>query len=307
MPVLAPQPKERGAKSRISEEQASTQDTSLSTPSTNNGFSSSGFSAAREESSITSAPDISDSQDLPKSIPQQKKRRRSREQKKPLQRSLGHNALPQPRYWNEFDDGSDGEQQGDYVIYVDPTAPSGFPGAILASKLFNSLSEKAKASKDKVTAWMHPSRDRDVEDGPLFTDSHHSLEDSDLSDDETSTIVPDRRRYSTFPAPQKRPPCDPRETVLVRSYISAFAASVILLFLAIILLYTRRRKGAIEVDIGVVVGVSTALVFALVGLASMIARRSHVGWIHRTLVLLICLCVLVVSITLLVATGERLR
>lgn len=69
-------------------------------------------------------------------------------------RSSVQQPAPQPErqtYWNEFDDGSEVEDEP-YTIYVDPDADSQMFGA----KTFASLMSKARGPMEKVREWMGP-------------------------------------------------------------------------------------------------------------------------------------------------------
>lgn len=103
------------------------------------------------------------------------------------------------------------------------------------------------------------------------------------------------RRYSTFPALPQPPAVRAREAMLFRSCIASFASSVILLVVAAILITTGRRKAANTVDAGVIIGVVSSLVFAVMGMGSILRRKDDVGWLHRAVVFLIFVCVVLAS------------
>ena len=210
------------------------------------------------------------------------------------------------RYWNEFDDGSEGSQDEVYTIFVDPDASYSIPGAAAVSRLFGSLSSTIKAVEEKALYWLRPSRKtRHGEQRPLIRgECSPSTADSDQSDQETRNRVVKRsasRRDCSFtpltPPPALRPP----EALLLRSCLASFAASFILLVVAAILVTTGRRKAAGEVDIGVIIGVVASLVFAVMGVGSMVRRKDDVGWVHRAVVALTFICVVFASGILLAA------
>ena len=303
VPNLSTFSHERRSRNRISSEQASTAHTSLSAPSTGDIPSSSGFSAVHGESSATSAPEASGVLEASPLSPCKKKRKVPKRQAPIRKGSQDRRQPAHRRYWNEFDDGSEGEQHEAYTIYIDPNASSTFPGAAMVSKLWEGIGLKSKAPRQKITGWFRTSAAIDTENEPLTNSVRSSPEDSGLSDEENLTL-PGRRHYSTFPTHVRRKHDPTREVVLFRSCISSFAASYILLLVAVILLSTGRRKAATEVDAGVVIGVSAALVFAVIGVGSMFARRKELGWVHRTTVLLLSLCVFLVGVALLVAMNH---
>ena len=306
VPNLSTGPNERGQKTRFSSEQASTAHTSLSAPSTRDVPSSSAFSPVHGESSATSAPEAPDILEASPMRPFKKKRKGSKRSKPPRKLFQGSQQPPPKRYWNEFDDGSEGEQHQAYTICVDPNASSTFPVAAINTKLWERIAHKLEGSKHKVAGWFYTTAASDPEREPLNNSIRSSPEDSEASDDEAATL-PAKRHYSTFSSRSKQKPDSTRETVLFRSCISSFASSYLLLLIAVILLSTGRRKAATEVDAGVVIGVSAAFVFAIIGVGSMMARRTDLGWVHRTTILLLSLCVFLAGLALLVMMNKSSR
>ena len=302
LPPLSRNSSGRVPKNKSSPEQASTGNTSLSANSTGKGFSSSGRSALRGESSATSAPDALEASPI---SPFKKKRRQPKRHVD--SRKLSKNLPRQQRYWNEFDDGSEGDQPEAYAIYVDPEAPTQFPGAAAVSNFCRLVAEHTKASTEKMTSWMKGTKAADREQESLINGIHSSPDDSDFSDNGTSEVTQTPRRYSTFPSHAQHTRNEAQEKHLFRSCLLSFAASIILLIVAAILVTTGRQKVAAEVDLGVVIGVAASLVFAIIGLGSLLARRAHLGWVHRVIVLLVFLGVMLVSVALLVALSRPVR
>ena len=267
-------------------------------------MSSSGFSALRGESSATSPQETLATPPL--DALKKKKRRRSN-RKQMLQKQLREPGQARyERYWNEFDDGSEGSQDEVYTIFVDPDASYSIPGVAAVSRLVGSLSSTIKAVEEKALYWLRPSRKtRHGEQRPLIRgECSPSTADSDQSDQETCNRVVKRspsRRYSTFPPLSQPPAVRAREALLLRSCLASFAASFILLVVAAILVTTGRRKAAGEVDIGVIIGVVASLVFAVMGVGSMVRRKDDVGWVHRLVVALTFVCVVFASGILLAA------
>ena len=304
VPAMSTAPKARRWQGPSSPEEASTRHTSVSASSTRNGVSSCGFSALRGESSATSAPDTLVTPALDAS--KKKKRRRSNRKQMLQTRQQELAQARQKRYWNEFDDGSEGSQDEVYTLFVDPNASYGIPGAAAVSRLFGSLSSSINVAEEKILHWLESSRKtRHGEQRPLVRgECSPSTADSDQSEiDSTRRIVKHspRRRYSTFTASSQPPAVRAREALLFRSCLASFAGSLILLVVAAILVTTGRRKAASTVDVGVVIGVVSSLVFAIMGAGSMMRRNDDVGWVHRTVVSLIFICVLLTSSVLLAA------
>ena len=264
----------------------------------------SGFSIARGESSATSAPDAV----APSTSKTVKKQRRRSNRRRILDKGLHRPSPKQNRYWNEFDDGSEGSENEAYTILVDPNASSSFPGVATFSKFSASIGSTFYSTAQKVAFWRRPSPgSRNRQSEPLLNGNHTpSVEDSDPSDEETSPGLlkpPARRHYSTFPIHHQSPAIRARETLLFRSCLTSFGASFVLLLVAVILETSGRRKAEATVDAGVIIGVAASLVFAIMAVGSMMGRKDTLGWIHRAVVLLVFACVVVCSGALLAALG----
>ena len=224
-----------------------------------------------------------------------------------LQRRLSQPPQSQKQhYWNEFDDGSEGSENEAYTIYIDPNASYSFPGTAAVSRFFTSLASNIKASEEKVSSWLkHPPPSASDERQPLYNSfPSPSIDDSDISDDDTSPMQSSRnidRRYSTFPSRPQSAAARARETFLFRSCLASFTASIILLLVAAILEMTGRRKAETTVDVGVIIGVAASLVFAIVAFGCMIGRKDDVGWVQRAIVFLFFACVVLGSGMLLAA------
>lgn len=304
VPSTSTAPKARRWQGPAGPEESSTRHTSISASSTRNGVSSSGFSALRGESSATSAPDTLAT---PALGAYKKKQRRRSNRKQMLQRpQQGPAPARQERYWNEFDDGSEGSQDEVYTVLVDPNASYGIPGAAAVSKLFESFSSTIMVVEEKTLHWLKSFQEtRHGEQRPLIHGQcSPGTAESDQSDVESSRRIvrrSPRRHYSTFRASSQPAAVRAREALLFRSCLASFAGSFILLLVAAILVTTGRRKAASTVDAGVVIGVVSSLVFAIMGVGSMMRRRDDVGWVHRTVVSLIFIGVLLASSFLLLA------
>ena len=306
IPAAPNLPNRRSSQGRAYPEAAGTQHSSVSAPSTQNEHSSSGVSALRGESSATSAQEVV----LAPAPGASKKKRRKSQRKLMLQRRVSQPPQPQKqRYWNEFDDGSEGSENEAYTIYIDPNASYSFPGTAAVSKFFTSLTSKIKASEDKVSSWLkNPAPSGPSEREPLINSfPSPSIDDSDVSDDDTSPMHSSRnidRRYSTFPSRLQSAAARARETFLFRSCLASFTASIILLLVAAILETTGRRKAEFTVDAGVIIGIAASLVFAIVAVGCMIGRKDDVGWVHRAIVFLFFACVVLGSGMLLAALSS---
>ena len=251
---------------------------------------------------MTSAPDTV----APSTSKVVKRQRRRSNRRRLLDQGLYRPVRKQNRYWNEFDDGSEGSENEAYTILVDPNAPSGFPGVATLSKLYASIASTLNSTAEKVAFWPRPAQKSQNPQNEALLNGNltPSAEDSDLSDEEISPgllIPPARRQYSTFPTYHQSPAIRARETLLFRSCLTSFGASFILLLVAVILETSGRRKAEATVDAGVVIGVAASLVFAIMAVGSMVGRNDTLGWVHRAVVLLIFACVVVCSGALLAA------
>lgn len=306
VPSTSTAPKARRWQGPSGPEESSTRHTSISASSTRNGVSSSGFSALRGESSATSAPDALVTPAL--GAYKKKKRRRSNRKQMMQRQQQGPAQATQQRYWNEFDDGSEGSQDEVYTVFVDPNASYSIPGAAAVSRLFESLSSSIKVAEEKTLHWLKSFQEtKHCEQRPLIHGERSpSTPDSDQFDVNSPRGIMrhyPRDHYSTFGASSssQSPAVRAREALLFRSCLASFAGSLILLLVAAILVTTGRRKDAGAVDAGVVIGVVSSLVFAVMAVGSMMMRRDDVGWVHRCVVSLVFIGVLGASGLLLAA------
>ncbi|KAG8528101.1 uncharacterized protein KY384_007017 [Bacidia gigantensis] len=252
---------------------------STSAHSTRNGQLSSGFSTTRGESSATSAPEAETVEifKAPQASPPFAK---SPRRLKRRQRSSQSNGKPAPqRYWNEFDDGSEDEQDDVFYINVDPETANRLPGKNRIHELYRrvlNMTTSKMPTEPYTKTFKGAERDLLVSSG----------DNSDVSEDETSTIRPYRRNYSTFTDQSKNWSDPARERVLSYSCASSFSASIVLLIVAGFLLSAGRKKAEFQVDVGVVIAVIAAFVFSITGIGCMVAKQTNLGWPYRTAVML---------------------
>lgn len=271
---------------KISPEQPSKRYTYISTPSTNDGKSST-FSPAQEESSATSVP----GELVNPPLSAFKKKRKTPKRRRLPVKELKASQPPSQRYWNEFDDGSEGEQDEPYTIFVDPNASSTFPGAETASEVFSHLSSNSKESWKKFRVWItFQSQDESFpgERSPLFK-NHHSgnsptIDDSSDSENETASIK--QGNYATIASNNHHYVRSARETMLFRGSLLGFATSFIFVVVAAILVATGHKKTAAEINVGALICVVASAVFAFIGIGCMLTRHDRVGWVHRAAVTL---------------------
>ena len=230
------------------------------------------------------------------------------EQKPPKPKKLVR--LPPPaqpetttRYWNEFDDGSEFGDDTPYAIYVNPEEPSNFPGTEIISHAFLATCEALNTVKRHIVSWFpsssHGSRERERE--PLLASqmAARDLEDSSDSNREVRANSKTLRRNGDLRAGssqrsgstlRQRKVRDSRETLIFRTYITAFLFSYIMLIGSAFLKGIGRHKAKFEVDIGVVIGVTIALFCGFGGVGLMASRRDPLPLLHRVAVVL-ALCI----------------
>ena len=292
MPASTKTTRPRTASTQMSPESAKTRITSTSATSVGEGPSGSGFSALLSASPPTSVPDMLESAPLSAF----KKKRRLRK-KRPLRtKDIQVSKPQQQRYWNEFDDGDEGSEEEVYTIFVNPNTSSTFPGAEMMRKIVTSISSGLEASSQSVRSWLNwepkaaPNEQDPLLNGYFWHSAAAAAEyDPDLDDSQSSdSLVRDsQRRYSTFSTQRNQRAFKSREALLSRFCIASFAASFVLLGTAVILSSTGHRESALVVNLGALVSVIWSLIFAVIGVGTMMTRKEKLGWVHRTAVLLI--------------------
>ena len=216
-----------------------------------------------------------------------------------------HVRLPPPaqpetatRYWNEFDDGSEFGDDTSYAIYVNPEEPSNFPGTETISHAILATYEVMNTVRRHIVSWFPSSSrgSREREREPLLASqmAARDLQDSSDSDGEARATKKILRRNGGIRAASQRSGSilrqrkvrDSRETLIFRTYVTAFLFSYIMLIGSAFLKGTSRHKAKFEVDIGVVIGVTIALFCGFGGVGLMASRRDPLSLLHRVAVVL---------------------
>ncbi|KAG9515306.1 hypothetical protein KCV07_g7502, partial [Aureobasidium melanogenum] len=186
-------------------------------------------------------------------------------------------ALPKQMYWSEYDDPSGSEDEGAYVLYIDPNEVS---SATKTWRRIRSLWSKKKPS-DQESLLGH--------DG---THEHGMTEESVSSSDEEAH-VPKRtqqRSYGTLSQPTNQvagytPEAYHQQSDWVAQLAATcLVASMLLLCIGYILVATGKRRLASEVDAGVVLAVASSLAFAVSGVGAVFGRQKP-RWPIATLVI----------------------
>jgi len=218
-------------------------------------------------------------------------------------------------YWNEYDNGSEAGDEP-YTIYLDPNVESTFPGAKIVTRIISSVGIPIV----KVKAWLGPQsvpeEQRSLLAGgsgvssPLANGYITATSESDFEEAgyaSSSDIPGYTNHYATFPSVHDQRFARYRESLLFRGMIAAFAAALVLLLIADILVTTGRHRLRVEVDAGAITGVVSSLGFATVGFGMLLVRVTRVGWLQRISVFLtfVMICVLnVILLALIVANSS---
>ncbi|KAJ8057868.1 hypothetical protein OCU04_013052 [Sclerotinia nivalis] len=219
---------------------------------------------------------------------------------------------PRQTYWNEYDNGSDVDQDEPYYIYADPDAGMTFPGAeVVASAL-----RRTKQGMEKVKDWFTPHRSpRNHEREPLLGDRDEgyfrrspsgtasgSVTDVDEEAYASSADFPRGyvAHYATFPSVADQRLSRFQEQTLFFTMIACFFFSAFSEAASTLLLATGRHKLRTEVDLGALMGALLGFCLAAGGLICMACRNEKLGWIHRGAVLITTAVLLIGSIILLI-------
>jgi SPX domain protein involved in polyphosphate accumulation len=186
-------------------------------------------------------------------------------------------ALPKQAYWNEFDDPSGSEDEGAYVLYIDPNEVSS------ATKTWRRI--RSLWSKNKST-------DQEALLGHDGTNEHGMVEESvTSSDDEAQTPRRTQQRaYGTLNHSSSQAVGHDAQVYhqypdwVTQMSATCLVASMLLLCIGYILVATGKRKLASEVDAGVVLAVASSLAFAVSGVGAVFSRSTP-RWPLATLVI----------------------
>ncbi|PHH75506.1 hypothetical protein CDD82_4410 [Ophiocordyceps australis] len=201
---------------------------------------------------------------------------------------------PRPKYWNEYDDGSDtGGAEDEYAIYIDPDHASSFPGLAYARAMVTVPYQKARKWLGKRRQNSSASLDAQR---PLLAANHdqasahgYSSTAMDAEDDSAGNSSPDRLSPDVYaPSADQAIPTTSahgaeryRERVLGWGTTGSFVASFVLLAIASILMATGKRRLRVEVNAGVTVGVVASLFCACMGLGMTLYRRDKLTLPYR--------------------------
>lgn len=189
--------------------------------------------------------------------------------------------LSQQTYWNEYDHGSDAENEP-YLVYINPESDS-FPGAKTLANVFS----KAKKPIIKVKEWLVPMPFTGEQKDLLGCDNNSSERPSDIynEDDQVHIASSDLSKgYSTFnnrAFNTGNEKAKSHQDFWLRGFISFHVASLTLLLISWLLASSEMKKPRIGIDAGVTVGVLASLLFATIGFFLMYFRHERLSWTQR--------------------------
>ena len=197
---------------------------------------------------------------------------------KTLRNQRQHSRVPQqpsPKYWNEFDNPEDSDDENAFVLYINPNEESWFDNAW---SNIRSIFRKKRVGEHKSLL----SPDHDIEAG--------SREDSEDSDNELDSRPhqPQPITYGTIhqqlDTVRFRSAEEDSSSWVPKLSLISFVAAIIILTIGYILASTGRRgrKKIHQVDAGIIFAVASSLSFATVGVLAMFTRRQRMGWLIWT-------------------------
>ena len=175
---------------------------------------------------------------------------------------------PKQSYWNEYDHPEDSEDEGAYVLYIDPNEES------LVTKTWRGLRSflgGQKFASNEPLLGHDGTVEADMTEGTL------------TSSDEEEGLVSKRTIRPSYGSiggtyyqgvQQATPRRSGGSDWVPLLTLACFAASILLMCVGYILEATGRRKLASEVDAGIVLSVASSLAFAVSGVGVTFGRRS---------------------------------
>ena len=193
-----------------------------------------------------------------------------------------------PRYWNEYENGSEAGADVGFAIYINPDEDDSFFPEILVAAFTQPFST--------IRSWFvhspHPLDEEartpllGVETSSMSYAATLAATPSQDSEDEDSTSGDDfpygyQTHYASLPSVNEQRLDRFRNIALSRALWGLFFIASVLLAVAGILISTGRHKLMAQVDAGVAIGVATALVCTFIGLALFFLRTDKANWLER--------------------------
>jgi hypothetical protein len=249
-------------------------------------------------------------------------------------------ATTPPTYWNEYEHGSEADDQDDaYVIYIDPDADDRFPGLAYMKNVFGAPVDHVRhwlqSQKSKGAAAASPSETQSLlgrrysraatPPADYFTTggqhtaapmTYHepTTEDEYVSSDEGETYH--SRGLCFFPAHSYSSSSSLvgveakmgryYDKALTTRIMLAFIVAFVLLGVSCLLVVTGRRRLRLEVDAGATVGSVASLFCACMGIGGMLYRQYPAGYLYSLAVwgAFVIVCVLNGILLVLIASSS---
>jgi hypothetical protein len=185
-------------------------------------------------------------------------------------------ALPKQKYWSEYDNPSDSEDEGAYVLYIDPNEES---TAFKTWQQIRGLWSRKKSNNKQALLGYDGAGD-------------HGMTEETVSSSDEEAQTPrrsgPRRSYGTVDLSASS---QNYETHMEAQFdwvpqlaATCLIASILLLCIGYILVATGKRRLASQVDAGVVLAVASSLAFAVSGVGAIFGRKAP-RWPIATLVI----------------------
>lgn len=205
------------------------------------------------------------------------------------------------RYWNEYDDGSEAEEET-YAIYVTPDEPLRFPGTKAISETVSALQEHLGRGKSYIMSWLAPNSKSNLPERRSLLSSGDDMEDSSSSSEEAAPSRADRRltgrpigrhgsprgvSISTSIGSRHRLTAlqNAREKGLTRAYIGLIVLAYFLLAMTKVLEGVGRKKAALEVAAGIISCAVLAEGCAVLAVAILtMKRKKSLSILQKTIV-----------------------
>lgn len=206
-------------------------------------------------------------------------------------------AAAQPKYWNEYDDGSDAGDEGGYAIYINPDDDATFPGLDYVQAIVTMPYEKIRGwfrrnqhggeRRPLLAATATDSNNNNHSSYTGYSSAAHTDSDEEAgyaSSDGIPTEGYATLYARTLPSIHEQRMRRYRERVLAWATAASFAAAYLLMGVAALLISAGKRRLRVEVDVGVTVGVMTSLCCACAGLGMTLYRRDAPALLARVAV-----------------------
>ncbi|ORY68810.1 uncharacterized protein BCR38DRAFT_335529 [Pseudomassariella vexata] len=199
-----------------------------------------------------------------------------------------------PRYWNEYDNGSEagGDDDDGYAIYINPSESETFPGMDKLRSMFStpvntirSIISRSSGRTAECRSLLHDADSPTDYFGIRVRQSSRSS-DNEVTDNEdtSSTEYPSTgyaTHYAALPSIEEQRVERYRERVHHHLTVGGFAVAAVLLMVAGVLVATGRHKMRLEVDAAATLSIVASLGASCLGLGGMLYRHDALGFIYK--------------------------